>query len=70
MRAAGDVKYTMYSSIFATVVCRVVLSVLFGIIFKMELIGIVIAMISDWAIKAYLITIRYRSGKWKNFNVI
>jgi putative MATE family efflux protein len=70
LRAAGDVKYTMYASIFATVICRVALSILFGIILKMGVIGIVIAMICDWAIKAVLIVIRYRSGKWKNFKVI
>lgn len=70
LRAAGDVKYTMYAAIFATVICRVALSILFGIILKMGVIGIVIAMICDWAIKAVLIVIRYRSGKWKNFKVI
>jgi putative MATE family efflux protein len=70
LRAAGDVKYTMYASIFATVICRVALSILFGIILKMGVIGIVIAMICDWAIKAVLIVIRYRSGKWKSFKVI
>jgi putative MATE family efflux protein len=70
MRAAGDVKFTMYASVFSTVICRVVLSVLFGVVMDMGVIGITIAMIADWAIHALLIVLRYRSGKWKKFKVI
>jgi Na+-driven multidrug efflux pump len=69
MRAAGDVKFTMYASIFSTVICRVILSILFGVVI-MGVIGITIAMIADWAIHTILIAVRYRSGKWKNFKVI
>jgi putative MATE family efflux protein len=70
MRAAGDVKFTMYASIFSTVICRVILSILFGVVMDMGVIGITIAMIADWAIHTVLIAVRYRSGKWKNFKVI
>ncbi len=70
MRAAGDVKFTMYASIFSTVVCRTAFSVLFGIWFKMGVIGITLAMVCDWAIKAFLVLMRWHSGKWKNFKVI
>jgi Na+-driven multidrug efflux pump len=70
LRAAGDVKFTMYASIFSTVVCRVILSILFGVVMDLGVIGITIAMIADWAIHAVLIAVRYHSGKWKNFKVI
>ncbi|MBD5519940.1 MAG: MATE family efflux transporter [Lachnospiraceae bacterium] len=70
MRAAGDVHFTMYASIFATVVCRTALSVLFGVYFELGVIGITIAMVCDWAIKAFLVLLRWRSGKWKEFKVI
>jgi Na+-driven multidrug efflux pump len=70
MRAAGDVKFTMYASIFSTVICRVILSILFGEVMGMGVIGIIWAMIADWAIHAALIALRYRSGKWKIFQVI
>jgi Na+-driven multidrug efflux pump len=33
-------------------------------------IGMTWAMIADWAIHAALIALRYRSGKWKIFQVI
>ncbi|MFV0394443.1 MAG: MATE family efflux transporter [Coprobacillaceae bacterium] len=70
MRAAGDVKYSMYSSIFATVVCRVVLSIILAIWLDLGVIGIALAMIGDWLIKAILIALRYRNGKWKSFKII
>lgn len=70
LRAAGDIKFTMYASIFATVVCRVFFSVLFGIWLDMGVIGICIAMVGDWLVKALLIMIRYRNMKWMGFRVI
>ena len=70
LRAAGDVKYTMFSSIFATVVCRVIMSVIFGIYLNMGVIGIALAMAGDWAIKSLLMMFRYYGGKWKQFKVI
>lgn len=70
MRAAGDVRFTMYASIFATVICRTALSVLFGVTLNLGVIGITLAMACDWLIKAILVLIRWRSGKWKNFRVI
>ncbi len=70
LRAAGDIRYTMFASIFATVICRVFFSVLFGIWMSMGVIGIALAMVCDWLIKAILIVARYRSGKWTQFQVI
>lgn len=70
LRAAGDVKYTMYCSLFATIVCRVALSVVFGIWLNMGVIGVALAMACDWCIKAVLLGLRYRSGKWKSFQLL
>ena len=70
LRAAGDIRYTMLSAIFATVVCRVFFSVLFGIWLDMGVIGICIAMVCDWLIKGTLIFFRWRSKKWMGFHVI
>lgn len=70
LRAAGDIKFTMYSSIFATVVCRVIFSIIFGIWMKLGVIGICIAMVGDWLVKAVLVLVRYRSRKWAQFQVI
>lgn len=70
LRAAGDVKYTMYAALFSTVGCRVAFSVLFAVWMNMGVIGISLAMVVDWAVKSLLILHRYRSGKWRNFKII
>ena len=70
LRAAGDVKYTMYVSIFSTIGCRVVFSILFGICMDLGVIGIAFAMCLDWMIRAAFFWIRFRRGKWKEFRVI
>lgn len=70
LRAAGDVKFTMYASLFATVVCRVALSVVFGIWMNLGVIGVALAMAGDWCIKAVILLLRYRGGKWKEFRVL
>lgn len=70
LRAAGDVKFTMYVSIASTIAGRLLLSYLFGIIFHMGVIGIAIAMVCDWIIRAVVFILRQKSGKWKAFQVI
>lgn len=70
LRAAGDVKFTMYVSIFSTIGCRVVFSVLFGICLNMGVIGIAFAMCLDWMIRTAFFWARFRKGKWKEFRVI
>ena len=70
LRAAGDVRFTMYTSIFCTVICRVALSFLLGLWMGLGVVGIAWAMVLDWTIKMCIILYRYKSGKWKNFRVI
>lgn len=70
LRAAGDVKFTMYVSIISTLVVRLVLSYILGIPFHMGVIGIALAMVCDWCVRAVIFYCRYRSGKWKSFRVI
>ena len=70
LRAAGDVKFTMWASIFATVVCRTLLSFLLAQWLGMGVVGIALAMVLDWCIKAALDIGRFRSGKWKDKKVI
>ncbi|MCM1134719.1 MAG: MATE family efflux transporter [Clostridium sp.] len=70
LRAAGDVKFTMYVSIASTIAGRLLLSWLFGIVFHMGVIGIAVAMVCDWVIRAVIFFWRQKSGKWKTFQVI
>lgn len=70
LRAAGDVKFTMYVSVLSTIVGRLFLSYLLGIVFHMGVIGIAAAMVFDWVLRAVIFIRRKRSGKWKLFEVV
>ena len=70
LRAAGDVKFTMYVSVISTIAVRLLLSWLFGVVLQMGVIGIAAAMVSDWIIRAVIFFWRQTSGKWKTFQVI
>ncbi|MCM1190675.1 MAG: MATE family efflux transporter [bacterium] len=70
LRAAGDVKFTMYVSVISTVAVRLLLSYLLGITLEMGVIGIALAMVCDWTCRAVLFIWRERTGKWKAFRVI
>lgn len=70
LRAAGDVKFTMYVSISSTIGCRVLFSVILAIWLNLGVIGVAFAMCIDWGIRALLFWKRFQSGRWKNFQVI
>ena len=70
LRAAGDVKFTMYISVLSTIAGRLFLSYLLGIVFNMGVIGIAVAMVIDWVIRAGIFIWRQKSGKWKEFRVV
>lgn len=70
LRAAGDVKFTMYVSVFSTIAVRLLLSWVFGMVLHMGVIGIAAAMVCDWVLRAAVFFWRQRSGMWKSFQVI
>lgn len=57
-------------SVISTLAVRLLLSWLLGVVLQMGVIGIALAMVSDWIIRAVLLFWRQRSGKWKVFQVI
>ncbi len=70
LRAAGDVKFTVVWSLITTIGVRLLSSILFAIVFDMGVIGIAFAMSLDWCVRAVVFYIRFRSGKWKNYQLI
>lgn len=70
LRAAGDVKFTMYVSVISTIAVRLLLSWVLGVVLQMGVIGIAVAMVGDWSIRAVIFFWRQKSGKWKEFQVI
>ena len=63
-RAASDVRYTMVISIISMWVFRVGLSYVFGKILGLGVIGVWLAMFSDWLFRGSIFTIRFFKGTW------
>lgn len=70
LRATGDIKFTVIWSVVTTVGVRLLLSYLFGVVFKMGVIGLALAMCGDWITRAIVFILRFKSGKWKRFKLI
>ena len=70
LRATGDVNFTTAISLFTTIGIRLILSILFGIVLNMGVIGIALAMCLDWTVRGIIFWIRFRQGKWKQYKVI
>ena len=70
LRAAGDVKFTMITSISLTIGARLLFSALFGLVFNWGVIGIAIGMSMDLVFRGILFIWRYRSQKWTQFHLI
>lgn len=69
-RAAGDVKFTMTVSVICMWFCRVTLSIFLARVFYMGPIAVWIGMFTDWTIRNIIYTVRFRSGKWLNHQVV
>lgn len=70
LRAAGDARFTMYVGVLSMLVFRLGTAVLFGVILNMGVIGVWIAMGMDWLARSVAFTVRFKSGKWKQFRAI
>ena len=70
LRAAGDVQYSLWSSILCTMVFRTALSFALGLWLNMGIVGITWAMVLSWCLKAALDMARFYSGKWREKRVI
>ncbi len=64
LRAANDVKFTMYTSLATMWACRIALSYVFVNFMDMGVLGIWVAMCIDWVARAALFLWRFFSGKW------
>ena len=65
LRAANDVKFTMYVGVGSMIVFRVATSWVLCVQLGMGAIGVWIAMVLDWVCRTTLFVIRFLSGKWK-----
>ena len=71
LRAAGDAKYTMWTSIGSMVLIRVGLSYLFILgPMDMGIYGVWNAMYVDWIVRITFFLPRYLKGKWKTMSAV
>ena len=70
LRAAGDVQFSLWSSLLCTVLLRTALSFILGLWLNMGIVGIAWAMVLDWCLKAALDVLRFRSNRWRSHRVI
>lgn len=68
LRAAADVKYPMVVSMLSMWIWRVGFSYILGIYFHMGVLGVWVAMLSDWLCRSICFGLRFRSGVWKTKN--
>ena len=66
LRAANDVKFTMWVGVGSMILFRVVVSWFLCVQFQMGAIGVWIAMILDWVCRVSFFLPRILSGKWQS----
>ena len=69
-RAAGDVKFSMITSMCTMWACRVAISIILIRVCGVGPIAVWIGMASDWTIRAFIFSGRYMSGRWLKHRVI
>ena len=65
LRAANDVKFTMWVGIFSMLACRIIGSWVLCVHFGLGAVGVWIAMVTDWVCRTSFFVPRMLSGKWK-----
>lgn len=64
LRAAGDVKFVMLTTLISMVCCRIMMSYVLGRYMGMGLIGVWIAMVIDWGLRMVVFSSRFASNGW------
>lgn len=65
LRAANDVKFTMWVGVGSMVVFRILFSWILCVQLEMGAVGVWIAMVVDWICRVCFFVDRIRSGKWE-----
>jgi len=69
LRGAGDTRWTMFTTASGVWGMRVGIGWLLGVLLKVGFLGIWLGWAGDFILRATLISLRYRSGKWKEIKV-
>jgi putative MATE family efflux protein len=69
LRGAGDTRATLVITFAGIWLVRVLFGYVLGILLGLGLFGLWIAWFSDWFVRAVLVALRFRTGKWKTLQV-
>lgn len=64
LRAAGDSKFTSIASLLSMWLLRVVLGYILGITLGFGIVGVWVAMITEWGIRGIIFSWRFKGKKW------
>ncbi len=64
LKGAGDTRYTMMTAFIGMWIFRICLGYVLGIVLKVGILGIWIAMYTDWLVRGTMYLIRLRGTKW------
>jgi putative MATE family efflux protein len=70
LRAANDVKFTMWASMISMWVWRIGFSYVLAILFDMGVLGVWVAMTIDWLFRAICFVVRFIKEKYRSMSVI
>lgn len=70
LRAAGDVRFTMITSVMLTIFARLIFSYIFGLYLNLGVIGVAFGMNIDVIIRGIMFIHRYKSRKWTSFKLV
>ena len=68
LKGAGDTKFPLYSAIFCTLFVRVVLTYVVVNVLHFGIFYVWLATLTDLVLRAVIIYIRYRSGRWEKYS--
>lgn len=70
LRAAGDSKFTSFAAMITMWIVRVVLGYVLGVTFGFGVIGIWVAMCTEWGVRGIVFWWRFRGDKWLRHKLI
>ncbi|HIW32961.1 MAG TPA: MATE family efflux transporter [Candidatus Paenibacillus intestinavium] len=70
LRAAGDSKFTSITALLSMWLFRIILGYILGVTLNYGLIGVWIAMVSEWAVRGVIFWWRFRGDKWYKHKLI
>ena len=69
LRGAGDTRTTMWGGLLGTCGVRVPVAWVAGVVLGLGLYGVWLGWMADWALRAAIYTLRFKSGRWQGSQV-